>query len=29
MDYYLLTDLAVTMGYHLAMSAAETFRCRC
>ena len=26
MDYYLLTDLAVTMGYHLAMSGAETFR---
>ncbi len=26
MDYYLLTDLAATMGYHLAMSGAETFR---
>ena len=26
MDYYLLTDVAATMGYHLAMSGAETFR---
>ena len=26
MDYYLLTDLAATMGYHMAMSGAETFR---
>lgn len=26
MDYYLLTDLAATMGYHLARSGAETFR---
>ena len=26
MDYYLLTDLAVTMAYHLARSGAETFR---
>lgn len=26
MDYYLLTDLAVQMGYELAMSGAETFR---
>lgn len=26
MDYYLLTDLAATMGYHLALAGAETFR---
>ena len=26
MDYYLLTDLAARVGYHLALSGAETFR---
>lgn len=26
MDYYLLTDLAATLGYHIAMAGAETFR---
>ena len=26
MDYYLLTDLAAQLGYHLAMGGAETFR---
>ena len=25
MDYYLLTDLAARVGYHLALSGAETF----
>ena len=26
MDYYLLTELAARIGYHLALSGAETFR---
>ena len=26
MDYYLLTDLTARVGYHLALSGAETFR---